>query len=244
MERKNLKEVLLHVKQLGFKPKTIIDVGVAYGTPGLYGVFEDVNYLLVDPLVEYEDVMKNICAEYPADYVLAAAGPEPGCVTLNVHPDLSGSSFYKESEGPHVDGMPREVPVVTLDHLCEEKQAEGPYIVKVDTQGADLQVLRGARKVLEQTEVVLLEVFLFQFYTGIPLLAEVVSFMKENGFVAYDIFGGNNRLYDNALAQVDMAFVKEQGLFRESDHFATSEQRRAFTEKRKQVLNPKQGSSQ
>lgn len=244
MERKNLQEVLSHVKGLGFEPKTIIDVGVAYGTPGLYGVFEDVQYLLVDPLIEYEGVMRKICAEYPAEYVLAAAGAEPGSLTLNVHPDLSGSSFYAESEGPHVDGSPRAVPVITLDNLCDEKRAEGPYIVKVDTQGADLQVLAGAKKVLKRAEVVLLEVFLFQFYKGIPLLDKVVSFMKENGFVVYDIFGGNNRLYDNALAQVDLAFVKEDGFFRQSNHFATSEQRTIFTEKRRQVLNPKQGQAE
>jgi 16S rRNA G527 N7-methylase RsmG len=60
MERKTLKEILSHVKRLGFKPKTIIDVGVAYGTPGLYGVFDDVKYLLVDPLREYETVMQDI----------------------------------------------------------------------------------------------------------------------------------------------------------------------------------------
>lgn len=241
MERKTLKEVLSHVKKIGFKPKIIIDVGVAYGTPSLYGVFDDVKYLLVDPLREYENVMMDICSKYPGEYVVAAAGDMPGSMTLNVHPDLSGSSFYKESEGSHVDGEPREVPVITLDDLIKEKQAEGPYILKVDTQGAELNVLAGASEVLKQTEVVLLEVFLFQFYKNIPLFYDIISFMKERGFVAYDIFGGHYRPFDNALAQVDIAFVKENGFFRKANFFATKEQRKEFTEKRIKVLNPKLG---
>lgn len=241
MERKTLKEVLFHIKGLGFKPSTIIDVGVAYGTPGLYGVFDDVKYLLVDPLGEYETVMQDICSKYSGEYVVAAAGDTSGSITLNVHPDLSGSSFFKESEGSHVDGEPREVSVITLDDLIKEKQTKGPYILKVDTQGAELKVLSGASEVLKQSELVLLEVFLFQFYKSIPLFHDVISFMKERGFVAYDIFGGHNRLFDNALAQVDIAFVKEKGFFRKNNFFATKEQRKEFTEKRKKVLNPKLG---
>jgi len=239
MERKTLKEVLSHIKGIGFKPKTIIDVGVAYGTPGLYDVFDDVQYLLVDPLREYEHVMKDICSKHPGEYIVAAAGEAPGSMTLNVHPDLSGSSFYKESEGSHVDGEPREVPVITLDDLIEEKKTEGPYILKVDTQGADLNVLAGASEVLKQTEVVLLEVFLFQFYKDIPLFHDIVNFMKKRGFVAYEIFGGHCRPYDKALAQLDMAFVKEKGIFRKTNDFATKAQRKEFTKKRIQLLNPK-----
>ena len=238
MGRNELSEVLAHVKQLGFQPHTIIDVGIAYGTPGLYGAFDDVKYLLVEPLAEYEHVLQDICARYPAEYALAAAGAKPGKLSLNVHPDLSGSSFFKESEGAHIDGQPREVPVITLDNFCGEKKAEGPYVLKVDTQGADLEVLAGAEKTLEQTELILLEAFLFQFYQGIPLIHDIVAFMKERGFVIYDIFGGNDRLIDNALAQVDLAFVKERGIFRQTDAFATPEQRAAFTQKRKQHLNP------
>jgi hypothetical protein len=52
--------------------------------------------------------------------------------------------------------------------------------------------------------------------------------MKERGFVTYDLVEGHNRPLDNALAQKDVFFVKENGLFRESHNWATREQRRAL----------------
>ena len=40
--------------KLGFQPGTVIDVGVAYGTFELYEKFPETNFLLVEPLIEYE----------------------------------------------------------------------------------------------------------------------------------------------------------------------------------------------
>ena len=48
--------------------------------------------------------------------------------------------------------------------------------------------------------------------------------MKKKNFVVYDILGGSNRPYDNALFQGDFLFVKENGQFREKNIFATKEQ--------------------
>jgi hypothetical protein len=46
---------------------------------------------------------------------------------------------------------------------------------------------------------------------------EVLAFMAERDFFPYDVFGGYNRPLDNALAQLDIAFVKREGPFR-CDH--------------------------
>jgi hypothetical protein len=43
--------------------------------------------------------------------------------------------------------------------------------------------------------------------------------MKERQFVVYDIFGWHTRLLDGALAQVDLAFVKENGQFRKHHRY-------------------------
>ena len=145
---------------------------------------------------------------------------------LNVHRDKVGSSLLKEVEGAAVDGAPRQVPVVTIDGVCAEKNLNGPYLIKVDVQGAELQVLAGATRTLRETEAVILEVTLFGTIIGGPQFSDVVAFMKQHGFVAYDFCGFLYRPFDNALSQVDMVFVREQGLFRRSHVFATPEQRK------------------
>ena len=56
--RKNSKEAY-QLKDNGFNPYTIIDVGVAKGTPDLYDVFPDSFFYLIEPLKEFEsDLIK------------------------------------------------------------------------------------------------------------------------------------------------------------------------------------------
>lgn len=221
----SMAEVVTHIAGLGWRPATVIDVGVADGTPGLYDSFPEAALLLVEPLAEFEPLLARLCQEHRGQYVLAAAGDQEGEVTLNVHTVLSGSSLLHEVEGSQVDGTPRTVPTVKLDAVCAERDLVGPYLLKVDVQGAELLVLSGAESVLEDTGVALLEVSLFPFFDGGAQLHDVVVFMKDHGFVAYDIFGGHRRHYDGALAQVDMAFVKEDGPFRAFHGYANPEQR-------------------
>jgi FkbM family methyltransferase len=223
--RASMSGALRQLTSLGFKPATVIDVGVATQTLQLYQEFADSSFLLIEPLVEFEPFLRKTCASYRAQYVLAAAGETPGTATINVHPDKDGSSLLKEVEGASVDGMPREVPVVTIDQVCAKKGLAGPYLIKGDVQGAELQVLAGAERTLRETEVVILEVTLFGTMIGGPQVYDVVAQMKRYGFVVYDMWGHNYRPFDNALCQLDMGFVREQGRFRESHVFATPGQR-------------------
>lgn len=229
VHRHYMYEVLEHLKKMSFSPKTVIDVGVAYGTNDLYEKFPGAHHLLVEPLEEYKSVLDKITKKYHADYELAAAGANEGVLEINVHPDLSGSSLLKEVEDSNVNGVPRKVKVITLDNLCLRKKMNGPYLIKIDTQGAELEVLEGAKNILKETEAIILEVSFFRFYQNGPLLYEVVKWMKEHGFVAYDLFGGQNRPLDGALAQMDMVFVKENGRLRENHFYATREQRGKHT---------------
>jgi FkbM family methyltransferase len=225
--RASMRGALRQLASLGFTPRTVIDVGVAYETAELYQEFPKSDILLIEPLVEFEPFLKKICATHNAEYVLAAAGSAAGSATLNVHADRYGSSLLKEVEGASVDGTPRQVPMVTIDEVCAEKKLTGPYLIKVDVQGAELQVLAGAQWTLKETEAVILETTLFGTIVGGPQLFDVVSKMKEYGFAVYDIYGFTYRPFDQALAQTDMVFVREQGRFRELHVFATPEQRRA-----------------
>lgn len=220
---------LAQLAALGFRPRTVIDAGVADATLELYETFKNASILLIEPLVEFEPFLRRICATYKAQYVLAAAGSSPGFATLNVHPDKFGSSLLREVEGASVDGVARTVPVATIDEECAKRNLAGPYLIKVDVQGAELEVLAGATRTLEEAEAVVLEVSLFGFLVGGPQFYDMVHRMKQSGFVVYDLFGENYRPMDGALAQVDMIFVREGGLFRRSHAYATLEQRAAQT---------------
>ena len=131
-------------------------------------------------------------------------------------------------KGPWLTALPAKFQLSPSTSSASRRTFPGPYLVKVDVQGAELAVLRGAQKALLHTDVVLLEVSLLGMLLGGPQLFDVVSAMKQFGFVVYDIWGFNYRPFDGALCQIDMAFVREHGPFRKHDVFATPEQRQAM----------------
>ena len=223
--RRTLTEVLAHLRELGLAPGTVVDVGVAWGTAGLYEAFPNARHLLVEPLAEYEDALRGIAERHGADYVLAAAGSAAGETEIVVHRVPTLSSPLGERGGDAAGASTRRtVPVVRLDELVAERGLPGPYVVKADVEGAELQVLEGASAILADTELVLLETSLFPFWDGAPVLADVIAWMREHGFAVYDVYGGHLRPLDGALAQLDVAFVREDGRFRAHSDYATPEQ--------------------
>jgi len=220
--RASLGEVLANARANGLEPATVLDIGVAWGTADLYEGFPDAKHLLVEPLSEYEPALRDICARHDAEYVLAAAGSEPGEMEIAVHRVPTLSSPLGE-RGGDVEGATeaRRVPVVRVDELVAERGLPGPYVVKADVEGAELQALEGASSILGQTELVLLETSLWSFWPDAPLIGDVVAWMRERGFAIYDFWGGHLRPLDGALAQIDIAFAREGGVLRSKQDYAT-----------------------
>jgi len=232
-QQRSFVDALKHARDLGLSPAIIIDVGAAYATFTLkcYDFFPQSRYILIEPLKEYQRYLEKVVSTMPkAEYVLAAANAKRGEITINVHPDLVGSSVYLEREVSDVNGIPRTVSAETLGHLCEDMKASGPYLIKIDAQGAELQVLSGAKRILNEAEYLILEVSLFEFFESGPQLHDVVQYMKSCGFSVYDIFDLQYRPLDKSLSQVDMAFVRDNGRFRKHHFYATPEQRKEQTE--------------
>lgn len=224
--RASMHGCLRQALQNGFRPETIIDVGAAGGTPALYEAFPEARHILIEPLEEYIPHLDSLINRLDkAEYIIAAATGSPGNIVINVHPDLVGSSIYKEDEDSNVNGVERTIPAMTLDNICCDRGTEGPYLLKIDTQGAELDVLKGAETVLKDTEFVILEVSFFEFFKGGPQIYDCIRFMQQNDFVAYDIFDLQYRLVDGAMSQVDIAFVRDKSKYREFHFYATKEQR-------------------
>jgi FkbM family methyltransferase len=75
---------------------------------------------------------------------------------------------------------------VTLDHLAETEGLRAD-IIKLDTQGLELPILRSASKVLPHTFCVETETGFVENYVGETVAAELDGFMRQNGFLLFDI---------------------------------------------------------
>jgi len=124
-------------------------------------------------------------------------------------------TFYKLGTGssvlPELSTVEREVVTLhmdTLDNKAESAALQVPLLLKLDVQGFELEVLAGGRRTLRLSEVVIMEVSLLPCNDGGPLFADVIAFMKEEGFVVFDFCGQHRREGDKVLVQTDVAFVR------------------------------------
>ncbi|MEY9878674.1 FkbM family methyltransferase [Bradyrhizobium sp. USDA 329] len=202
-----------HLRSLGFDMKTVVDVGIAFGTSPIYDAFPRAKYFLIEPVSECRPILEQLKQRLDAEYFLVAAGAENGEITFNVHDDISGSSMFEQVEGKVLDGEARKTPMRRLDSLLPS-QLEHPVLLKVDTQGAEIEVLRGLGMRINEIDVMILETTTMPMRHGIPQFADIVRFCDEAGFAVYDVLEGHMRSLDGALAQIDLAFVRKESPLR------------------------------
>ena len=84
--------------------------------------------------------------------------------------------------------------------------------IKIDCQGAEIPILKGATSILERTDFIILEMPLFgQYNEGVPNFLQHISFMDSIGFIIYDIIDTH---YINMFnMQVDVLFINKNHIF-------------------------------
>jgi FkbM family methyltransferase len=72
----------------------------------------------------------------------------------------------------------------TLDSFCEENSVNHINLLKIDTQGFELEILKGSRQMLKSNRVALvyLEIIFSDMYSNLPTLEEIYKFMTQSGF--------------------------------------------------------------
>ena len=128
------------LKSEGLYPKTVFDIGVAYGTPWLYRAFPAAKFHLIDPVRESLPYMQEWASRLNADIHPVGLGQEAGKSIIYVRPEIGGSSIFEE-QGEITISDSYEIDIVRLDKLISS--FEKPALVKIDVQGAELGVLRG-----------------------------------------------------------------------------------------------------
>jgi len=165
---------------------TLIDVGVGpEGTPDLYQKFKGKQLVLIDPLDEAEYFFKHNMTDKNAVFFKTALGETLDTVIINVEKS-TGRSTILDVTDINYEGDPiekRSVTVQKLDDVVREIQL-GRVGLKIDTEGFELNVIRGATQVLRTAKFVLAEVrHNHESFHGVYKLHEFVKEMHENGFV-------------------------------------------------------------
>jgi FkbM family methyltransferase len=83
-----------------------------------------------------------------------------------------------------------EVDTKTLDGYCQEQAIERIDVLKLDTQGTELDILRGAEQMLTRgaIQMAYVEIVFSQVYEGNPLYHDIAAFMESHGMDLFRIY--------------------------------------------------------
>ena len=217
---------LENMQRNGFSPAAIIDVGAHTGmwARSIHRLFPKVPVLMIEASPDKDGPLAETARELAgfADYRIALLGATSGAqvpfhtVQTGVGSG-TGSSVFCEKTGFKKNTV--MLNTVTLDEVLASSTLRGPYLLKLDVQGYELEVLRGAQHVLAGTEAVLTEVSLVEYNEGAPLAVEVITELSRNGFVLYDVCSQTRRQTDDTLFQMDMIFARADSALRAQRRF-------------------------
>jgi FkbM family methyltransferase len=207
MHRCTMEGALRGLSSRGHGFKTVVDIGASDGSWSalLMRHFPACRYLLVEAQPVHEPALRAYCARHPnAQYVLAAAGEREGHIHFDASDAFGGVASYEPSGASDI-----RVPVVSVDAELKARGLQGPYLLKLDTHGFEIPILKGAAQTLASTEVIVMECYNYRIAPECLTFDEMCRYLGERGFRCVDLVDPLYRPYDDSFWQMDLVFVRE-----------------------------------
>lgn len=181
------------------KVKNILDAGASNGRisrrllkkfPNANAYAFEPNPLYAEGLKEYADADKRFHPQF------VALSDQSGTAELNITESAGNTSLLtpsdrlREIDPGAVIKNKLEVELVTIDEWARANGDLTIELMKFDIQGVELQALKGATRTLkESTLLIYIEIWFNCPYSGGANYSEIDIFLREHGFMLYDIYG-------------------------------------------------------
>jgi FkbM family methyltransferase len=195
--------------------KTVIDVGAHTGefSSAVRAVLPDAQVYAFEPLHDCCQKLKTKLGSNGSVQVFEVAlGDQHGAVRFWRSDFTKSSSLLRMSKLHQVafpwsaGNHPTEVQVRKLDEYADQMELSSKTLLKIDVQGYEDRVLRGAQQVLRKVDYVLVEVSVAPLYEGQAQFDPIYSFLLQLGFS----YAGN---LEQMLSPIDGAILQLDALF-------------------------------
>lgn len=164
-----------------FEPKVCYDIGscVLHWTRHAERIWKNCEVILFDAFEPVKAFYKN------HRYHIGVLGDENDKEVKFYQNDMmfGGNSIYKENnDNVFPENSYIRKTTKTLDTVVEEKSFPLPDLIKMDVQGSELDILKGASRVLSHTKYLILELQQVHYNRNAPLANETIDYLQKQGW--------------------------------------------------------------
>jgi FkbM family methyltransferase len=200
------------------KPKTVwtvFDAGANRGqtTAKYLNLFPKAKIFAFEPFPpvfeSFKDYFVNYSRVSPEPFALSDTDGEENFFTNENH---YTNSLLNAKEGNHIKNIGQiKVRTKRLDTYCEEQNRKHIDVLKMDVQGGEMKLLKGAERMLrdKSIDIIYTEVWFKPDYTGQPLFKDIKSYLNESGYTVYSLYNKNYDK-DGNLVCADAIFISPQ----------------------------------
>jgi FkbM family methyltransferase len=196
----------------------IIDVGANKGeyTSELIDLGYSGRIESFEPLCEVYNELNTISKKHNTwSTHKIALGDFDGKTEINVAGNINSSSLLEmlprhEKSAPTSKYTKKEtIHVQKLDSILNSIVSDNQNIfIKIDVQGYEMAVLKGAENSLDKIKGIQIEMSLEPLYQGSMLYREMIEFLESKGFELYSIENGFSDPITGKLLQIDGIFFR------------------------------------
>ena len=178
-----------YLKSISVSPKVVYDIGacVLHWTNEAKRIWPNAEYVVFEVMKECEFLYKENNLKYYIGLLSDKSNKVMDFYQNTYNP--GGNSYYRENIeiNPQAhnyfnDSHKKYYTTVTLDDAVKLKKLPLPDLIKIDVQGAELDILKGAEKVLKHCKDLILELQIVEYNKGAPLKDEVINYVEQLGF--------------------------------------------------------------
>jgi FkbM family methyltransferase len=181
-----MRNKFLELKSGGFYPKKILDIGSNVGefTEMCKNIWDKTEYYLVEANLECEKYLSKINCKYYMEVLGEEDNKEVSFYLTKENEICTGNSTYLEKTKHYSSDnlIVEKRKTKKLTTLFDKEEFD---LIKIDTQGSELDILKGGIDKVKKATYVVIETSIKEYNENAPLEPEIINFMKAHGFLIF-----------------------------------------------------------
>lgn len=192
---------------------TVLDIGAANGTPKLYDAFKNNKFIIVEPQEEYRDQLESWNSKLDAVIIHKALSGTNESKEMHINSiNNELSSFQNRHQSSRFNQLSevRFVDCITLDHLTDKYgNSNDRYVLKIDVEGYELEVLRSGVSTLIRTDLIIIEMTFANLFDENYNYLAIMNFLQDSGFQFFDILDTAYGVESKGLVCADFIYIRK-----------------------------------